>query len=93
MTPAHRSQAMMVKRGPSTIMACDLCAGVMGASVLKILMGRGGVKAAPWGMHFDAYHQKLKFTWRPFGNSNHLQRLLLKFIRPMLRGEMPARGA
>jgi hypothetical protein len=81
------------KRGPSTIMACDLCAGVMGASVLKILLGRGGVKAAPWGMHFDAYHQKLKFTWRPFGNSNPLQRLLLKFIRPMLRGEMRARGA
>ena len=25
------------KRGPSTIMACDLCAGVMGASVLKVL--------------------------------------------------------
>jgi hypothetical protein len=81
------------KRGPSTIMACDLCAGVMGASVLKILLGRGGVKAAPWGMHFDAYHQKLKFTWRPFGNANPLQQLLLKFIRPMLRGEMPARGA
>lgn len=81
------------KRGPSTIMACDLCAGVMGASVLKILLGRGGVKAAPWGMHFDAYHQKLKFTWRPFGNSNPLQQILLKFIRPMLRGEMqPRRG-
>lgn len=81
------------KRGPSTIMACDLCAGVMGASVLKILLGRGGVKAAPWGMHFDAYHQKLKFTWRPFGNSNPMQQLLLKFIRPVLRGELPARGA
>lgn len=81
------------KRGPSTIMACDLCAGVMGASVLKILLGRGGVKAAPWGMHFDAYHQKLKLTWRPFGNSHPMQRLLLRFIRPMLRGEMTARGA
>lgn len=74
------------KRGPSTVMACDLCAGVMGASVLKILLGRGSIKAAPWGMHFDAYHQKLKFTWRPFGNSNPLQQLLLKFIRPVLRG-------
>jgi tRNA threonylcarbamoyladenosine dehydratase len=72
------------KRGPSTIMACDLCAGVMGASVLKILLGRGRMRAAPWGMHFDAYHQKLKFTWRPFGNANPLQRLLLKFIRPRL---------
>ena len=78
------------KRGPSTIMACDLCAGVMGTSVLKVLLGRGSIKAVPWGMHFDAYHQKLKFTWRPFGNSNPLQRLLLKFIRPVLRGRPDA---
>ena len=74
------------KRAPSTIMACDLCAGIMGASVLKVLLGRGSMKAVPWGMHFDAYHQKLKFTWRPFGNANPLQQLLLKFIRPVLRG-------
>ena len=74
------------QRGPSTVMACDLCAGLMGTSVLKILLGRGSIKAAPWGMHFDAYHQKLKFTWRPFGNANPLQQLLLKFIRPVLRG-------
>jgi tRNA threonylcarbamoyladenosine dehydratase len=72
------------RRGPSTIMACDLCAGVMGASVLKILLGRGDIRAAPWGMHFDAYHQKLKHTWRPCGNSNPLQWLMLKFIRPVL---------
>lgn len=75
------------RRGPSTVMACDLCAGVMGTSVFKILLGRGTVKAAPWGMHFDAYHQRLKLTWRPFGNSNPLQQLLLKFIRPVLRGD------
>lgn len=69
------------KRGPSTVMACDLCAGIVGTSVLKILLKRGGLKAAPWGMHFDAYRQKLKFTWRPLGNANPLQWLLLKFIR------------
>ncbi len=74
------------RRGPSTVMACDMCAGVMGTSVLKVLLGRGSIKAAPWGMHFDAYHQKLKFTWRPFGNANPLQQLLLKFIRPVLQG-------
>lgn len=77
------------KRGPSTIMACDLCAGVMGTAVLKVLLNRGDVRAAPWGMHFDAYHQKLKRTWRPFGNANPLQQLLLKFIRPVLRGNGP----
>ena len=74
-------------RGPSTIMACDLCAGVMGTFVLKLLLGRGPVRAAPWGMQFDAYHQKLKWTWRPFGNSNPIQQLLLKFIRPVLAGK------
>lgn len=74
------------KRGPSTVMACDLCVGMMGTSVLKVLLKRGSLKAAPWGMHFDAYHQKLKLTWRPFGNANPLQQLLLKFIRPVLRG-------
>ena len=83
---APESVNFQEKRGPSTIMACDLCAGIMGTSVFKILLGRGDLKAAPWGMHFDAYRQKLKHTWRPFGNSNPLQQLLLKFIRPVLRG-------
>jgi tRNA threonylcarbamoyladenosine dehydratase len=74
------------KRGPSTIMACDLCAGIMGSAVLKVILGRGGLKAVPWGVHFDAYHQKMKSTWRPFGNANPIQWLLLKFIRPKFRG-------
>ncbi len=83
---APESVNFQEKRGPSTVMACDLCAGVMGTSALKVLLGRGSIRAAPWGMHFDAYHQTLKHTWRPFGNSNPLQQLLLKFIRPRLRG-------
>lgn len=72
------------QRGPSTVMACDLCAGVTGTAVLKLLLGRGTLRPAPWAMQFDAYEQKLSFTWRPFGNANPLQRLLLKLIRPRL---------
>lgn len=87
---APESVNFQEKRGPSTIMACDLCAGVMGANVLKVLLGRGAIKAAPWGIHFDAYHQQLKLTWRPLGNSNPIQRILLKFIRPVLRGRSGA---
>lgn len=74
------------QRGPSTVMACDLCAGVTGTAVLKLLLGRGSVRPAPWAMQFDAYEQKLSFTRRPFGNANPLQRLLLKLIRTKLRG-------
>lgn len=74
------------KRGPSTVMACDLCAGVTGTAVLKLLLGRGKLRRAPWAMQFDAYRQMLSFTWRPFGNANPLQQLLLALIRPHLRG-------
>jgi molybdopterin/thiamine biosynthesis adenylyltransferase len=72
------------RRGPSTVMACDLCAGVTGTAVLKLLLGRGTLRPAPWAMQFDAYEQKLSHTWRPFGNANPLQRLLLRLIRPRL---------
>lgn len=74
------------RRGPSTPMACDLCAGVMGTEVLKVILGRGRMRTAPWAMQFDAYRQKLSWTWRPFGNANPLQQLLLHFIRPVLQG-------
>ncbi len=74
------------RRGPSTMMAIDLCAGVLGTEALKVLLGRGKLRPAPWAMQFDAYRHKLKFTRRPFGNANPLQQLLLKLIRPKLKG-------
>lgn len=74
------------RRGPSTGMACELCAGLMGTSVLKILLGRGKLRAAPWGMQFDAYRGRLRHTWRPWGNANPLQRILVSLIRPLLKG-------
>ena len=75
------------RRGPSTGMACELCAGLMGTSVLKLLLNRGPLRAAPWGMHFDAYRGRLKHTWRPWGNAHPLQRLLVALIKPVLRGK------
>ena len=42
-------------RGPSTIMACQLCAGAAATEALKILLNRGKIRAAPHGLHFDAY--------------------------------------
>jgi molybdopterin/thiamine biosynthesis adenylyltransferase len=69
------------RRGPSTMMACQLCAGVAGSEALKILLGRGKVIAAPRGVHFDAYRNKLVHTWRPGGNNNLLQRIALSVTR------------
>ena len=72
---------LLAKRGPSTPMACEMCAGILVTQVLKILLGRGKVIAAPWGLHFDAYRNKLVRTWRPGGNRNPIQRLALVIAR------------
>jgi molybdopterin/thiamine biosynthesis adenylyltransferase len=69
------------RRGPSTAMACQICAGVAGTEALKILLGRGRVIAAPHGVHFDAYRNKLVHTWRPGGNRNPIQRFVMSIAR------------
>ncbi|MGZ5200159.1 MAG: ThiF family adenylyltransferase [Telluria sp.] len=69
------------RRGPSTFMACQLCAGLAATEALKIMLGRGKVLAAPWGMQFDAYRNKLARTWRPGGNRNPLHRLMIAIGR------------
>ncbi len=65
------------RRGPSTFMACQLCAGIVATEALKILLGRGEVLAAPRGLQFDAYRNTLARTWRPGGNSNPLHKLAI----------------
>nr|AEQ20470.1 ThiF/MoeB/HesA family E1-like protein [uncultured bacterium CSL142] len=72
------------KRGPSTVIGCQLCAGVAATQALKILLGRGKILAAPWGLHFDAYNNKFARTWRPWGNKNPWQRLLIVLAKRRL---------
>jgi molybdopterin/thiamine biosynthesis adenylyltransferase len=72
------------RKGPSTIMACQLCAGVAATESLKILLGRGPVRIAPKGYHFDVYRNKLALTWRPGGNRNPLNRLAIAIGRHQL---------
>lgn len=73
-------------KGPSTAMGCMLCAGVAGTEALKILLGRGRIYAAPWGVHYDAFKNRLARTWRPGGNDrNPLQRFALSLTRRRLQ--------
>jgi len=75
-------------KGPSTAMGCMLCAGVASTEALKILLGRGRVYSAPWGVHYDAFKNRLARTWRPGGNDrNPLQRYALSMLRRRLQGK------
>ena len=79
------------RRGPSTIAACQLCAGVTATEALKILLGRGKVLCAPWGFHFDAYRNRYIKTWRPWGNRNPVQQIGLFVARRQLRAMKAAK--
>jgi molybdopterin/thiamine biosynthesis adenylyltransferase len=72
------------KRGPSTPMAVNLCAGIAGTYALKILLNRGDILCAPYGLHFDAYRNKFVKTWRPFGNAGLVPKLMFNMARKIV---------
>ena len=72
------------RRTPSTIMACQICAGVAATEALKILLKRGPLRSAPFGLQFDAYVGRVARTWRPGGNRHPLQRLAIAIGRRQL---------
>jgi len=78
------------RRGPSTPMACELCAGVAATEVLKIVLKRGKVWAAPYGVQFDAYRNKIVRTWRPGGHRHPFQRLALRVARSQFNSQSKA---
>lgn len=75
---------LKARKGPSTVMACQLCAGVAASEALKILLGRGKVWAAPHGIQFDGYRNKLAHTWRPGGNGNPVNQLAIAIAKRQL---------
>lgn len=93
LTPAALQQAYLVdptrldlanKKGPSTIIGCQLASGVTAAQVAKIFLNRGDVLNVPHGLHFDAYTNQYKKTWRPGGNNNPIQKLAFKIGKKRL---------
>lgn len=72
------------KKGPSMPMGVKFCAGMAGTFVLKILLNRGPILCAPWGLHFDGYRNKFKKTFRPWGNNNPIQKLVFSIAKKKL---------
>jgi tRNA threonylcarbamoyladenosine dehydratase len=70
---------------PSTVMGIEISAGVACTQVLKILLNRGKIVCAPRGLHFDAYRNRLRKTWRPFGNRNPVQKVMYRIFQSILK--------
>lgn len=78
------------KRGPSTIIACNLCAGVVGAEAVKILLHRGKIFALPWFHYFDAYRNIFTKRYLRGGNRNLAQRIRIAFASKILPKPIPS---
>lgn len=72
-------------RGPSVGLACELCAGVAAADVVKILLGRGPLRAAPHYFQFDAYRQVLRHGYLHWGNRHPWQRIKRWYLLRQLK--------
>jgi molybdopterin/thiamine biosynthesis adenylyltransferase len=78
---------------PSSAAGIQLCAGAAAAEALKIITGRGRVRAAPWSLQFDAFSGRSAWCWRPGGNRHPLNRLQIAVAERVLRRKMGGRAA
>lgn len=66
---------LKAQRGPSSIVACNICAAMAGVEVIKILLNRGKVRPVPFYIQFDPYCGKFVKGKLRKGNKNYLQRM------------------
>jgi len=74
-------------RGPSSVIGSQMAASLVGVETLRLLLDRGGVKAAPWYRQVDLYRQRFVTKKISGGNKNWRQRakrkLLVKHLTKM----------
>ena len=70
--------------GPSVSSACQLAAGVIGTEVIKIILRRGRIKAAPHFHQLDAYQNKYVTGKLWFGNRGLIQRLKIFLAKQLI---------
>ncbi|WP_051694374.1 ThiF family adenylyltransferase [Desulfohalovibrio reitneri] len=79
------------KAGPSTSIACHLCASLACMEAIRLLLDRPGVREAPRYMQFDPYLTRLRTGKLRWGNRGPVQRAKI-FVasRFLLDNEPPA---
>ncbi len=74
------------RTGPSLSLACQLASGLIGAEVVKILLNRGRLYAAPYYHQFDPYVGRYVRGRLLLGGASHpLQRFKRRWLNRFLR--------
>jgi molybdopterin/thiamine biosynthesis adenylyltransferase len=75
------------KSGASLGLGCQLASGVVGAEVVRLLLGRPGARPAPWYFQFDALRGMLRKGRLWGGNRHPMQRLKRWWLLQRMRSE------
>lgn len=75
------------KQVASLSVGCQAASAVAASEILKILLGRGKVKYAPWVHQFDIYNNRFKSKYNFMGNANPLSRLKAGIVRKHVLGK------
>ncbi len=69
------------EKGPSSFIACELCAAFVSMEIINIILGKKKSYFAPYYFQFDIFLKKFKRGYLLWGNKNPIQRLKRWIIR------------
>lgn len=81
------------RTGPSAGLACHLASGVVAGEVMKILLRRGRIYAAPFYHQFDIYLGRYVRKRLVGGNRNPLQKIKRRWLVNYIRQRLQPAGA
>ncbi|MBU4070215.1 MAG: ThiF family adenylyltransferase [Nanoarchaeota archaeon] len=73
------------KKGPSSVIACNLCSAIVACEAIKILLKKEKVLVVPHYMQFDLRRLKFKKGYMPFGNKNPIQKFKRWYAKKILK--------
>jgi len=86
--------ALKSQSGPSLGLACQQCSATVATEVIRIILGKKGIKAVPHYFQYDLLTRNFVKGYMPLGNKNPLQKLKLKIslkrlanLKPRIRAE------
>jgi molybdopterin/thiamine biosynthesis adenylyltransferase len=80
-------------RGPSSMIAVNLCAALAASEALNLLLKRRPSWSVPRYAQFDAYRLQFRKGILPGGNRHPVQRVKLWYLRRRLRSEDSCQGS
>ncbi|MFW5425981.1 MAG: ThiF family adenylyltransferase [Methylophagaceae bacterium] len=87
-----KENAVKTRSGPSLSLACQLCSATATTEVIRIILGKKGIKAAPHYFQYDLFRRKFVKSYMPMGNKNPIQKLKIHFAQKKLASFKPNIG-